>query len=119
MNIKPKFKAGEEVFWIDIKNNDINKSYCELSRDIVEAVMIYEDCVTYWLASCDGEVLEDNIVEYDEKTKMSYQDIMNYDLVFNEDDNMYLHICGWNLYEKHLRGMIPEEEWDKLKEVLE
>lgn len=67
MNIKPKFKAGEEVFWIDIKNNDINKSYCELSRDIVEAVMIYEDCVTYWLASCDGEVSEDNIVECNEK----------------------------------------------------
>lgn len=63
----------------------------------------------------DGKIF--SIVE--EKTKMSYQDIMNCDLVFNEDDEMYLYICGWNLYEKHLRGMIPEEEWDKLKEVLE
>lgn len=67
MEMKPKFKPGEEVFWIGIHNNEINKSYCELSRDIVEAVMIYEDYITYWLASCDGEVSEDNIVEYDEK----------------------------------------------------
>lgn len=67
MEMKPKFKPGEEVFWIDIQNNEINKSYCELSRDIVEAVMIYEDHITYWLASCDGEVSEDNIVEYNEK----------------------------------------------------
>lgn len=85
MNIKPKFKAGEEVFWIDIKNNDINKSYCELSRDIVEAVMIYEDRVTYWLASCDGEVLEDNIVEYDEKKLFEF---LNKKLSLNTLDNI-------------------------------
>lgn len=37
---------------------------------------------------------------------------------FSEDNEEYLRICGWNLYEKHLRGMIPEEEWKRLEEVL-
>lgn len=37
---------------------------------------------------------------------------------FSEDNEEYLHICGWNLYEKHLRGMIPEEEWRRLEVVL-
>jgi len=37
---------------------------------------------------------------------------------FSEDNEEYLRICGWNLYEKHLRGMIPEEEWKRLEVVL-
>lgn len=65
--------------------------------------------------SYDGKIF--SIME--EKTKMSYREIADNDLRFDEDDGVYLHICGWNLYEKHLRDMIPEEEWDKLKEVLE
>lgn len=33
---------------------------------------------------------------------------------FSEDDNVYLQICRWNLYEKFIRGMITEEEWCKI-----
>ena len=32
-------------------------------------------------------------------------------LQFDEDNEEYLKICYWNLYEKHLRKMISEEEW--------
>lgn len=38
---------------------------------------------------------------------------------FNEDNEEYLTICKWNLYEKYIRGSITQKEWDKLKEVLE
>lgn len=35
---------------------------------------------------------------------------------FNEDDDEYLRICLMNLYEKHIRGMIPNEEWKRIEE---
>lgn len=53
----------------------------------------------------------------DEKTKMSYQDIMDNNLVFREDDTDYLKICKWNLYEKFIRGMITKDEWVKIVQV--
>ena len=54
----------------------------------------------------------------DEKTKMSYQDMMDNDLVFHEDNNVYLKICKWNLYEKFIRGMISNEEWQKIEDLI-
>ena len=65
--------------------------------------------------SYDGEIL--NIVRDNSKYGV-YNKYSDISLQFNEDNKMYLHICGWNLYEKHLRGMISEEEWKRLKEVL-
>lgn len=38
--------------------------------------------------------------------------------MFNEDNEEYLKICYWNLYEKHLRKIITDEEWEKIKEVI-
>ena len=35
---------------------------------------------------------------------------------FDEDNEEYLKICYWNLYEKHLRKMITDEEWQKIDE---
>lgn len=37
------------------------------------------------------------------------------DYTFNEDDDEYLKICCWNLYEKYIRKMITEEEWRKIE----
>lgn len=34
---------------------------------------------------------------------------------FEEDNNEYLKICYWNLYEKHLREIITNEDWQKIK----
>lgn len=73
MEIKPKFKAGDKVFYITITNNKVlNKSFCELSIDIVEAVTIYKDRITYWVASCDGEVNENCIIGYDKDKIFDY-----------------------------------------------
>ena len=72
MELKPKFKAGDKVFWISVENDKYNKSFCEVSIDIVESIMIYKDHITYWLASCDGEVFEDSIVEYDKEKLFKY-----------------------------------------------
>lgn len=51
------------------------------------------------------------------KTKMPlesnlYTGETNWDyLQFKEDNDEYLKICYWNLYEKHIRGIISDEEW--------
>lgn len=37
--------------------------------------------------------------------------------VFGEDNKEYLTICYWNLYEKHLRKMITDEEWQKIEDL--
>ena len=35
---------------------------------------------------------------------------------FNEDNEEYLKICLMNLYEKYIRNMIPQEEWQKIED---
>ena len=37
-------------------------------------------------------------------------------LQFKEDNEEYLKICLMNLYEKHIRGIITKEEWQKIEE---
>lgn len=37
--------------------------------------------------------------------------------IFKEDNEEYLMICKYNLYEKYLRCMITKEEWEKIEEV--
>lgn len=37
------------------------------------------------------------------------------DYTFLEDNEKYLTICYWNLYEKYLRNMMTDEEWKKIK----
>ena len=42
--------------------------------------------------------------------------------IFKEDNNEYLTICYWNLYEKYIRGTISYEDWKRIdnryKEVI-
>lgn len=42
--------------------------------------------------------------------------------IFKEDNNEYLTICYWNLYEKYIRGTISYEDWERIdnryKEVI-
>lgn len=49
-----------------------------------------------------------------QKTKKKFIRIQD-NLRFKEDDQEYLQICLMNLYEKHLRGMIPEVDWKEIK----
>lgn len=35
---------------------------------------------------------------------------------FAEDNEEYLKICLMNLYEKHIRNMIPEQEWQVIED---
>lgn len=37
---------------------------------------------------------------------------------FKEDNEEYLKICYWNLYEKYIRGMITDEEWQKIENLI-
>ena len=37
---------------------------------------------------------------------------------FNEDNEEYLKICYWNLYEKYIRGSITQKEWDKIENLI-
>ena len=72
MEIKTKFKPGDKVYWISIFNDIGNKNYLELSIDKIESVVIYDDRVTYWLASSDWEVEESSIVPYDKDILFEY-----------------------------------------------
>ena len=40
------------------------------------------------------------------------------DYTFKEDNEEYLKICWWNLYEKQLRGVITQEEWKKIEDLV-
>ena len=37
---------------------------------------------------------------------------------FKEDNEEYLKICYWNLYEKYLRKIITDEEWQKIEDLI-
>jgi hypothetical protein len=39
------------------------------------------------------------------------------DYTFKEDNDEYLKICYWNLYEKAIRGVISDEEWQKIEDL--
>lgn len=49
--------------------------------------------------------------------KTNVDDIDWSNVVFKEDDEEYLTICKWNLYEKYIRGTITKEEWEKIENV--
>ena len=40
------------------------------------------------------------------------------DYTFLEDNSDYLKICWWNLYEKAIRGVISNEEWQKIEDLI-
>jgi hypothetical protein len=59
-----------------------------------------------------NEIYNKNIRSiFEEKTELNNF----YDLKFKEDNEEYSIICRWNLYEKHLRNMITDEEWQKIE----
>ena len=66
------------------------------------------------LISYDGEIL--NIVR-DKSMFGKYDEYANMPLQFDEDNEEYLKICYWNLYEKYLRNMITKEEWQKIEDL--
>ena len=72
MKLESKFKPGDKIFHISIHNDKEVFSLAELSIDIIESVVFYGDNVTYWLPSCDWEVEENYIVEYDMKKLFKY-----------------------------------------------
>lgn len=49
------------------------------------------------------------------KVPFSDNGIPNETCIFEEDDKEYLTICYWNLYEKRLRNMLTDEEWQKIQ----
>ena len=51
---------------------------------------------------------------FEEKTEINNF----YDLTFKEDDEEYLKICYWNLFEKAIRGVIKNEEWQKIEDLI-
>ena len=64
-------------------------------------------------------ILKDKKVILDD-FDFTFKRILNHllDPTFDEDNTDYLQICWWNLYEKHLRKMITDEEWEKIDKEL-
>ena len=51
-------------------------------------------------------------------TQMQPQEIMDNDLKFKEDNIRYLIQCYYNLQEKYDRGIITQEEWNKIESLI-
>lgn len=62
----------------------------------------------------DGEIL--NIIR-DKSMFGNYDEYADMPLQFDEDNDEYFKICYWNLYEKHLRKMITDEEWKPINDL--
>lgn len=72
MTYESKFKPGDKVFHVSVNNDKEVFSLAELSIDVIESVVFYKDKITYWLPSCDWEVEEYQIVEYDMEKLFKY-----------------------------------------------
>ena len=72
MKLESKFKPGDKVFHVLIDNDKEVFSLAELSIDVIESVVFYGDKMTYRLPSCDWEVEENQIVEYDMEKLFKY-----------------------------------------------
>ncbi len=93
-----------------------------LIHPLVSYVKKYDkDYFAYYTHHIYLEMLKRNI-----KCKDSYmQEIISFcsyrlwqeNLNYLEHDNQYLEICYFNLKEKYIRGIITQEEWNKIKVV--
>lgn len=78
-------------------------------------LLVNQQCIERGIntnAKYDNSILE--IVM--NKTKFSDEIYLN-DYTFFEDNDEYFKICYWNLYEKHLRKMITDEEWKPINDL--
>lgn len=72
MTYESKFKPGDKVFHVSVNNDKEVFSLAELSIDVIESVVFYKDKITYWLPSCDWEVEEHQIIEYNMEKLFKY-----------------------------------------------
>lgn len=72
MKLESKFKPGDKVFHVLVNNDKEVLSLADLSIDVIESVVFYKDKITYRLPSCDWEVEEHQIVEYDMEKLFKY-----------------------------------------------
>ena len=56
------------------------------------------------------DIVRDKTIDY-KKDSYAWSDLQ-----FNEDNEEYLKICLMNLYEKHIRNIISQEEWQKIED---
>ena len=108
---------------------DMIKQYPNIKHPLVKFADNYDIVILYNYFRCvlnefDKRNINHN-KSYDENiynialNKTNWLDIPNKDnrLIFDEDNEEYLIICRWNLYEKHLRGIITDEEWQKIEDL--
>lgn len=113
---------------------DMIKQYPNIKHGLVKFANNYDIAYLgyYFILVC-REIDKRNInknVGYDtnilqlvlNKTNYDTNDLMYLSFKFTEDNEEYLKICLMNLYEKHIRNMIPQEEWkiieDEFGEVI-
>lgn len=82
MKYKNKFEPGEKVYFISSHNDNNGQSFCELSKEVIESVVIDKNGdIGYWLPSSDSMVDEENLLKYDGKVLLEY---LENKLNFNE-----------------------------------
>ena len=102
---------------------DMIKQYPNIKHPLVKFANLYDiaylgQYFTYVLSEFDKRDIKHS-TKYDSEilhiidsqTHLSYQEIMDDDLVFMEDNDEYLTICYYNLREKYIRRIISDEEF--------
>lgn len=108
---------------------DMIKQYPNIKHPLVKFANNYgiEYLGQYFLFVCreclergvnTNDKYDNNILEIVMTTTRFDDEIYWKDYTFEEDNKEYLKICWWNLYEKQLRGVITQEEWKKIEDLV-
>jgi len=107
---------------------DMIKQYPNIKNPLVKFANNYDCCYLYDYFS--NVILECKYrkINMDEKYHLKIFDMAihksngEYDILedytFLEDNADYLKICYWNLYEKAIRGVISDEEWKRIEDLI-
>ena len=109
---------------------DMIKQYPNIKHPLVKFANNYDIVVLYDYFECVLNEFDKRNINHSKIYDMGVHEIvlkhtnwlylpeLSTNLVFDEDNKEYLTICYWNLYEKHLRKMITDEEWKKIEDLI-
>ena len=109
---------------------DMIKQWPNIKHPLVKFANNYDIMYLYnyfWNVLCEfdkrnirhNKTYDNGIKEIIKQNTMITNSLVAHGCHFKEDNNEYLQICYWNLYEKYLRNMITNEEWQKIEDFIE
>lgn len=104
---------------------DMIKQYPNIKNPLVKFANNYDICYLDWYlkivrVQCALRGIKQNETYNKEIDNIVAKKTKEYvgGVKFKEDNEEYLKICYWNLYEKAIRGVISDEEWRKIEDLI-